>query len=96
MTEVTQDAPLSNAEKMVYGADAKRGPDGKIIEQGFGSVSRKSSKIMALEKDAEDAAKASFAKLEERAKTELANAKADEQSIVGKVVGAIKNVAEDF
>jgi hypothetical protein len=30
-------APLSRQEKAVFGADAKRGADGKVIEQGVGA-----------------------------------------------------------
>ena len=74
---------LTPAEKAVFGHDAQRAPDGSIIEQGFGAIAKKSAKVIALEKDAEAAAKVALAKLTERAKLEA-----------GKIETAVKTEIE--
>jgi hypothetical protein len=89
---------LSPAEKAVFGADAKIDELGNVIEQGFGSIAKKTEAVIATEKVAEEKAKAELVKLEQRAKDDAAKAEQSAKEagsahgVFGKIVEKIEEV----
>lgn len=79
------------AMKAVFGHNVVLDANGNPVEKGFGSVTTKTSKILELEKPAEDAAKTALEKLHARAAEELAAAKAKAQSEIAKIEAALKD-----